>query len=167
MTLNLYAFYLGGSAPGANLELHDIQFAIGTNPEETYPTLARHWFGARDSLHIDAYGLIEWADGYRGSLSTDRPETDLRLYFVNMGGYRPGILAEEHEFGFFVAATSAEAKNKARQSLLNRHEHQHVDAVREVDQCLLLEKLDGYYIHLTPSPEGVPPYALWQGVEWI
>ncbi|WP_234395211.1 DUF1543 domain-containing protein [Acetobacter papayae] len=56
MTLKLYVFYLGGSAPGANLELHDIQFAIGSRPEDTYPTLARHWFGARDTLHIDAYG---------------------------------------------------------------------------------------------------------------
>ncbi|MBO1328753.1 DUF1543 domain-containing protein [Acetobacter suratthaniensis] len=167
MTLKLYVFYLGGSAPGANLELHDVQFALGTKPEDTYPTLARHWFGARETLHIDAYGLIEWADGHTVTLCREAPQTDQRLYFVNMGGYRPGILAEEHEFGFFVAASAAEAKNKARKHLLTQHENQHPDAVREVDQCLLLEELDGYYIHLTPNPEGVPPHALWQGAEWI
>lgn len=107
------------------------------------------------------------ADGYAVTLGTDKPETDKRLYFVNMGGYRPGVLAEEHEFGFFVASSAAEAKNKARDSLLTRHENQHPDAVREVDQCLLLKEFNGYYIHLTPKPEGKPPHAVWQGAEWI
>lgn len=42
--------------------------------------LRESWFDDKDKLHIDGYGKLEWADGYR-----------------------PDNLAELHEVGFFVA----------------------------------------------------------------
>ncbi len=35
----LLMFYVGGTAPGANIELHDVQFAAADRPEEAYPLL--------------------------------------------------------------------------------------------------------------------------------
>ena len=37
MTQKLFAVYLGGRAPKANIELHDVVFVVGESIEQTYP----------------------------------------------------------------------------------------------------------------------------------
>ncbi len=41
----LFIVYLGGSAPKANIELHDIQFVVGNTIEDTFEQLRSNWFG--------------------------------------------------------------------------------------------------------------------------
>lgn len=161
--LKLYVFYLGGSAPGANIEVHDVQFAVAHKPEDAYPSLISRWFGTRQSLHIDAYGCITWADGYAVTLSPEKPTSDRKLYFINMGGYLKGALREEHEFTFLVSATAQDAKARAKKNLLVEYQQQHRDNLMEVDECLPLEQIDGLYIHLVPQEKGQPVRAEWQG----
>lgn len=163
----LFIFYLGGSAPGASIEVHDVQFAVARRPEDAHEQLASRWFGIRKSLHIDAYGIIDWADGYRVSLQPEAPSSELRLYFINMGGYIPGALKEEHEFTFFVAASADAAKARARQTLLKGYKHRHRDNLMEVDDCIPLEEFNGLHIHLTRSDDGTPVTAAWQGYQRI
>ncbi|WP_099180999.1 DUF1543 domain-containing protein [Gluconobacter frateurii] len=165
--LKLYVFYLGGNAPGANIEVHDVQFAVAEKPEDAYPSLGERWFGIRNSLHVDAYGEVSWADGYAVTLSTTKPTSDKTLYFINMGGYAPDELKEEHAFTFLVASSEAEAKAKAKTCLLVGYDHQHRDNFMEVDDCLPLQQLDGLYITLTPQENGQPVTALWQGYKRI
>ena len=43
--MKLFAVMLGGTAPGANTELHDAVFAVGDTIESTYEQLMRQWFG--------------------------------------------------------------------------------------------------------------------------
>ena len=64
----LLMFYVGGTAPGANIELHDVQFAAADRPEEAYPLLREKWFGDKRKVHVDGYARIDWADGYDVSL---------------------------------------------------------------------------------------------------
>ena len=163
----LFIFYLGGSVAGANIEVHDVQFAVVERPEEAYEFLSSSWFGIRESLHIDAYGAVTWADGYRISLQPEPQTTDLRLYFINMGGYIQGSLKEEHEFTFLVAATDEIAKKRAKQVLLSGYKHQHRDNIMEVDDCIALEQLNGLYIHLSRSDDGESVTATWQGYKRI
>lgn len=165
--VELYIFYLGGAAPGANIEVHDVQFAVAHKPEDAYPSLAARWFGIRQSLHLDAYGSITWADGYAVTLSPDKPVSGKKLYFINMGGYLEGALREEHDFTFLVAETEEEAKARAKEELLLGYQHQHRDNLMEVDDCLPLEQIDGLYIHLTPQENGQPVRATWQGYRRI
>ncbi|MFT9298881.1 MAG: DUF1543 domain-containing protein [Gluconobacter sp.] len=165
--MNLYVFYLGGAAPGANIEVHDVQFAIANQPEDAYPSLAERWFGVRNSLHVDAYGVIAWADGHAVTLSPEKPVGGKTLYFINMGGYAAGELKEEHAFTFLVAASPEEAKATAKKTLLPGYDHRHRDNFMEVDDCLPLEQIDGLYIHLTPQEDGQPVTALWQGYRKI
>jgi len=82
---------------------------------------------------------------------------------VNVGGYRNDELAELHQFGLFVARNADEAKEKAKQVLLRDSAQQHKDDLAEVDDCLLLQALQGYHIHLRANPQGVPARPLWQG----
>ena len=163
----LFVFYLGGSAPGANIEVHDVQFAAVRKPEDAYPIMAEKWYGTRKGLHIDAYGIVDWADGHDVTLSPEKPAGSSRLFFVNMGGYLPGRLREDHQFAFFVAENEEDAKRKARNTLLVDYEHQHKDNLMGVDDCVLIDALEGQYVHLNPNPSGQPVRAIFQGVIWV
>ncbi|MDG0797744.1 DUF1543 domain-containing protein [Pectobacterium punjabense] len=165
--MHLYMFYLGGNAGKSNIEVHDIQFAAAEKPEDAWPSLREAWFGDPDKVHIDGYARITWADGYTVTLSETRPEDGNRLFFVNAGAYHPSTLAELHAFDLFVAKSAKDAKSKGLASLLNGALHQHKDNLKDVDDCLLLEKISGLYIHLTPSPAGTPFTPEWQGYQPI
>lgn len=165
--IKLYVFYLGGNARKSNIEVHDIQFAAVNKPEEAWPMLRKVWFGDKNKIHIDGYGRLEWADGYRVSLSTKPSNSAKKLYFVNVGGYSPDNLAELHEFDFFVAENAAEAKKKALGKLLVNSQHQHKDNLKDVDDFLLLESVNGYYVHLDEQESGSQFRPEWQGYQPI
>ncbi|KAA8998948.1 DUF1543 domain-containing protein [Affinibrenneria salicis] len=161
--VGLFMFYLGGNAGKSNIEVHDVQFAAVEQIEEAFPLLRAVWFGDKDKIHLDGYMRIDWADGYDIRLSTQPGSGDKRLYFVNMGGYRSDALAEQHEFGLFVAGSAQEAKQKAKESLLRDMAKQHKDNLKEVDDCLVLYSVNGYYLHLHENAQGTPALPQWQG----
>lgn len=165
--MNLYMFYIGGNAGRSNIEVHDIQFVAASEPKEAWPALRETWFGDSDKIHIDGYSRITWADGYSVTLSTEAPQSAERLFFVNAGGYRPDTLAELHEFDLFVAENAQHAKKKAMQTLLCGANHQHKDNLKDVDDCLLLEKVGDLFIHLTPCDSGHRDKPEWQGYQPI
>ena len=66
--MKLFLVYLGGTAPGANIELHDIRFVAGACIEDTYTQLREQWFGAKAGLHIDSYMQVSDIDGYAVSI---------------------------------------------------------------------------------------------------
>ena len=163
----LYLFYIGGTAGRSNIEVHDVQFAAVRHVADAYPSLRDAWFGDPSSLHLDGYAPIVWADGFDVSLAPEPDPSGLTLFFVNMGGYRPGVLPEQHEFGLFVARDPAGAKARARRSLLDGAGQRHKDDLREVDNCLLLAQVDGLFVHLAPNPNGTPMTPEWQGYRSI
>jgi len=159
----LYMFYVGGSAGRSNIEVHDVQFAAVARVEDAYPALRQAWFGDTDSLHLDGYTRVGWADGYDVSLGSTPCKSGLHLYFINMGGYSADCLAELHAFGLFVAPNEAAAKARARQILLQGAALRHKDDLREVDNCLALQELGGLHVHLRPNPHGSADRPEWQG----
>ncbi|STZ76789.1 DUF1543 domain-containing protein [Bergeriella denitrificans] len=163
----LYMFYLGGNAGHANIEVHDVQFIACNSWQEAVPALKALWFGDRDKIHIDGWQIVSWADGYDISLSEVPPNQAEKLYFVNVGGYRRGTLAEAHDFGLFVAATPAEAKQKALAALLPDSLIPHKDNLKDVDNLLPLSEVGGLHIHLTANPAGKPSEIGFQGYQPI
>lgn len=163
----LFMIYLGGSAPNAHLELHDVQFVIAPSIEETYQTLRQRWFGNRKGLHVDSYKQIIGADGYAVHISEKSQDSDLRLYFVNIGGYDKRQMAELHEFGLFVGVSPEEVKAKAKQTLLQGHAHLHKDNLVAVDSCLEITLLDNYYIHLSKTNHTYDLIPDWYGYHVI
>src|SRR4051812_4577682 len=103
--MKLFAVYLGGRAPKANTELHDVVFAVGENIEATYPQLVEKWFGDPRGLHLDSWLELDVVDGWRISLSNSPSSQPQKLFFVNMGAYDDSF-TELHASGFFVAATT-------------------------------------------------------------
>ena len=93
---SLFLVVLGGRTPRSQIELHDVRFVAGRSIDDTLPELRSQWFGSRQGLHLDAWMAVRAIDGWSvhlrrvEALPEPRPE---RLWFVNLGGYRPDSLA--------------------------------------------------------------------------
>jgi len=156
----LFLVVLGGRTATSLIELHDVRFVAGRSIEETLPELRRQWFGRREGLHLDAYMAVRAIDGWLVHLGREpgppRPE---RLWFVNLGAYRPDSLAELHHFGLVVARSAAAAKAQAKGQWLAGQLQRHKDDLCAVDDCLALEQLEllggeRWHVQLSPDPQG-------------
>jgi Domain of Unknown Function (DUF1543) len=164
---SLYMFYVGGKVKGANIEVHDVQFAIVDEPEVAFPAIAQRWFGEQMGLHVDVIQRINWVDGYDVSITTEPTTEKLGLYFVNMGGYLEGENFERHSFELFAAHDEAGAHAAAKARYLLDHLQPHRDALMDVDDCLKLDRIDGLHIELVPNARGSAEPPLFQGYKPI
>jgi len=159
--VELFLVVLGGRAPGCHIELHDVRFVAGATIESALPELRRQWFGRREGLHLDSYMAVRAVDGFAVSLGLEPAAPRLeRLWFVNLGAYRPDSLAELHHFGLVVARTPQAAKAAAKRQWLRGALQQHKDDLAAVDDCLAIEQLELlggelWHVQLEPHPEGL------------
>ena len=131
--------------------MHDVQFSVGETIEECYRDLQWKSVFSSDQLHIDAFLELKYIDGYEILLSHERKENELRLFFVNAGGYDVNKFWELHEIGFYIAKTSTEATQKALQVLCEWQDKKHRDDIYDVDDCIAIEQVQDYYISLIPT----------------
>ena len=145
----LYAVMLGGKHPSARIEVHDVVFAVGDSLPELYPQLKQQWFGLAKGLHIDAWMAIDGLEQYQVRLSLAQPMPDtLRLYFINLGGYVANEFGEAHRYVLMLASSKQQARAKARKYALKTWLQPHIDAVLDVDDCILIDQVDGHFVHL-------------------
>lgn len=151
--MKLFAIYIGGEHPGANIEVHDIRFVVAEAIEATHGALLAQWWGKPGSLHIDCWSEIARADGYEVSLRPEPFEGPERLYYVNLGGYDGKAFAEQHRNVFVVARDLPEAKARAIK-LADGWTDKHRDDMYEAEQAFALDgaaQSERLHIHLTPS----------------
>ena len=165
--MKLFMVYLGGTAPGANIEVHDIRFVVGETMKDTYAQLRQQWFGEAKGLHLDSYLEVHNIDGYQIKLVPQPVQQTQKLYFVNFGGYYPSHMAEQHEFMLCVASSAAEAKKRAKATLLTKAQSPHKDDLLALDDLIQLDQLQGYYIQLQPSGTSQAQQPDWFGYEVI
>ncbi|AXV64471.1 DUF1543 domain-containing protein [Pseudoalteromonas lipolytica] len=150
--MGLYLVYLGGRIQGCHIEMHDVRFVVGDKIEDTYSKLKAQWVGDKGSVHMDSYMHIQHIDGYKVEVIEGAHEQPEKLYFVNLGAYRADSLAEQHDFALYVARSSEEAKQRAKDSLLAGLTHLHKDDLHDVDDCFAIDLLDSNLtLKLTPS----------------
>ncbi|HEX5353681.1 MAG TPA: DUF1543 domain-containing protein [Rhodanobacteraceae bacterium] len=160
MTEHLIACVLGGGAPRARTELHDVAFAVGASLQAVHGQLLNSWFGDPHGLHVDAWCFLDSVKGYRVHLARTPPDNGLHLYFINIGGYRPGVFAEHHAWGFFAGKNKAGAKARAKQMLLQDHEQTHKDDLYDIDDCLQIGHIGEWHVHLTPDASTSDPHIV-------
>jgi len=158
----LFAVYLGGRADRCNIELHDVVFVVGPCIEETYPLLAKKWFGNLKGFHIDSYLHLKNVDGYEIELVKEPAAGDSlkKLYFINLGAYKSHEFTEYHQSAFYVAEAAPEAVRKAKSELCKGLETIHKDDVvmldhvsnYDMDDILEIGTVDEYFIRLKPAP---------------
>ncbi|MDB6442522.1 DUF1543 domain-containing protein [Pseudomonas sp. 21TX0197] len=148
----LYIVMLGGRHPRASIEVHDVLFAQADSLQQAYPQLRDAWFGSPKGLHIDSWLEVDGIDSYRVELGQLAPgPDDPRLFFINLGGYEPGVFGEAHRYLLVVAQNKAQARQLGRQRMPADWLKSHTDAVLEVDDCLPVDLVNGRYVHLVPG----------------
>lgn len=123
----LYMLGLGGQVPGANIEVHDIQFVVATSVEECYPAILTRWYGT--TLHLDSFTVIRCINDYEvviGGADCNR------LYLVVYGGYDPTIFDEIHRYHFVLASSPQEAKRQGKTDMIQFNHIDHIDEVVDV-----------------------------------
>jgi len=163
----LFLVVLGGRSTKANIEIHDVRWVVGSKIEDTFDALKKDWFGSPKDLHIDSYKKIICVDGYKVNLiNFEKDKKEKRqlvrnkkaqkyLWFVNIGGYIPTSMQEQHEFGLVVANSSSEAKNIAKSNWLLGCKKKHKDDIASLnilfgcDDCKLIQRIGNWKIELT------------------
>ncbi|MEC8208469.1 MAG: DUF1543 domain-containing protein, partial [Pseudomonadota bacterium] len=132
--------------------------------EQTYSKLKAQWVGDKSNVHMDSYMQIQHIDGYQVEVVDTQHHPAEKLYFVNLGAYRADSLAEQHDFALYVARSSEEAKQRAKESLLAGMTHLHKDDLHDVDDCFAIDLLDSNLsIKLTPSGQAQAMKPDWFG----
>jgi len=165
MNLSLFIVVLGGRSLKSNIEIHDVRWVLGETIEDTFPELRKQWLGKQSGLHIDSYKCIKYVDGYEIVLSKSNKDSlisgridDFSLWFVNLGGYNPKKMYEEHEFNLIVAKKAIEAKKKAKKNwesnLQSKHndDYSGINYLEQVDDLHPI-KIKNWEINLRPDPE--------------
>tara|TARA_Y100001968_G_scaffold39573_1_gene30158 strand:+ start:124 stop:681 length:558 start_codon:yes stop_codon:yes gene_type:complete len=166
MNLSLFIVVLGGRSLKSNIEIHDVRWVLGETIEDTFPELRKQWLGKKNGLHIDSYKCIKYVDGYEIVLSKSNKRNslistrigNLSLWFVNLGGYNPKKMYEEHEFNLIVANKAIDAKRKAKKSwdsnLKNKHNDDYscINHLEQIDDLHPI-KIKNWEINLIPDPE--------------
>lgn len=122
----LFMIKIGARPKGRLIEQHDMYFGIGDHISDFIDAINLHWPEVKNKWHLDAYRQITKVDHYhiswkpsdKGHKSQDvvAENYGLKLFFINLGGYRAGEFEEYHYKLLVVAATQADAIKQAKQT---------------------------------------------------
>lgn len=169
--VRLYMMLLGLTPPGRNTEQHDVFFGIAESPAALVTPIKAFWPEAQGKIHVDGWRAVQCVDGYDvvvvdrkafGKLASD----NIKLYFINLGGYKPGEFEEFHYKLLVAAPDKGKAISIAKKSAFYAHTGfstapSHVDDKfgidvddsNEIEDILPIETTRQYAIRLVPSTE--------------
>ena len=166
MNLSLFIVVLGGRTLKSNIEMHDVRWVLGESIEDTFHELRKQWFGNKQGLHIDSYKRVKYVDGYKiviskatKNKSIDSKSEDESLWFINLGGYDPKKMYEEHEFTLVVAKKAIDAKRKAKKNWKSNFKKKHnddysdINNFEQVDDVHSIKRIRSWEIKLISDPE--------------
>lgn len=167
--LKLYMLLLGSKAPKRNVEQHDYFFGIANSLKELVPDIKAFWPEAGASIHIDGWREVNQVDGFqikakhRISEYTSSPH---KLFFINLGGYQSGKLAEQHYIVLGVKDDRASAIQDAKKTVFfktnsvkgaNSHIDEKygidIDDIYRVEDILSPQHKEKYYLEIIPKAD--------------
>jgi len=121
----LYMILLGATPPGRTIEQHDIFFGIASDLKSLVPDIICYWPEADGRIHIDGWQEVQYAGSYevhvRDRAAQGVPADDVKLFFINLGGYKPGEFEEYHYKMVMAAKNKAEAIKLAKETAFYKH----------------------------------------------
>lgn len=157
---------IGCTPHGRNTEQHDVFFGVGTSLSDLVPQIENFWSNG-GTLHIDSWREITLVDGYAVKVELkDRSEinNDAGLFFLNLGGYKPGDLEEYHYKIITVAKDKGDAIKTSKQTAFYLHTgfkgaESHIDDkygididdVYAIEEILPADIKNKYAIRLEPA----------------
>jgi len=126
-SLKLFMVLLGSRPEGRMIEQHDIFFGIGHELRDLIPEMKAHWPEAKGRIHIDAWQEIKYANGHeihvhlKKNAQSLNADEQIKLFFINLGGYKPGDFEEYHYKMVVAAAERSLAIQTAKKTAFFRH----------------------------------------------
>ena len=124
-TPKLFMILIGCKPIGRHTEQHDVFFTIGNSLKEIVPQIKDFWPDS-GSLHLDAWREVTEVEGYsisilpKETIIKNTPE-EKKLFFINLGGYKPAEFEEYHYKLIAVGANKAEAIKISKQTAFYKH----------------------------------------------
>ena len=173
----LYMLLVGASPPGRHTEQHDVFFGIANSMKELLPDVVAFWPEARGKLHIDAWREVTTVDGYKVTVLRSPGHRDgTQLFFINLGGYKPGEFEEFHYKMLVAAPDKNEAMRQSKQTAFFKHTGfegatAHIDDKYGVDvddiyairEILPISMKASYSLTITPALPDTPEDKLHLG----
>lgn len=128
---------LGCKPHGRHTEQHDMFFSIAKELRDCVPEIISFWPSA-GKIHIDAWRNVSFVNGYKLEIVEKHQKksavSPAQLFFINLGGYKPGEF-EEYHYKMIIAADSREtAILQAKQTAFFKHnQSSHVDDKYGID----------------------------------
>ena len=160
---------LGCCPAGRLTEQHDVFFGIGPDIRSLIPQIKAAWKNS-GTIHLDAWREVNVVNGFRVEIvprENQKPPNENKLFFINLGGYKPGEFDEFHYKMLVVAKDKQSASALAKQSAFFKHtgfatapahidDHYGVDVddLHDVKDILPAIFKEQFAIQLTPGAEG-------------
>lgn len=171
--MKLFMLLLGCKPQYRNTEQHDVFFGIGNELKDLLPDIFNFWPEAKQKIHIDAWREVTQVDNYK--ITVIQKEQDgksiasaARLFFINLGGYKPNEFEEFHYKMLVAGEDKGVAIQKAKQTAFYQHTGfkgatSHiddkygidVDDIYEIGDILPASVKEKYAIQLTPAVNNV------------
>lgn len=125
--LYLYMAIIGCTPPGRFTEQHDVFFGIGASMKALLPEILQFWPEAKGKLHVDAWRKVTAVNGHSvtvvpaGGITEANDIQPLRLFFLNLGGYKPGEFEEYHYKMLIAAPDAGQAIASAKKTAFYKH----------------------------------------------
>jgi hypothetical protein len=173
-SLKLFMLLLGCKPQYRNTEQHDVFFGIGNELKDLLPDLFSFWSEAKQKIHIDAWREVTQVDNYTINIISReqriKPESGAaKLFFINLGGYKPGEFEEFHYKMMVAGEDKGAAIQQAKQTAFYQHTGfkgatSHiddkygidVDDIYEIADILPASVKEKYSIIISPATENIP-----------
>ncbi len=168
----LYMILLGCTPPGRHTEQHDLFFTINHSLQQAIPAINNFWPEVAGKIHIDAWREVTEVNGFKVEVvaKNDAPaDQSLKLFFINLGGYKAGEFDEPHYKLLVVAENLSDAIKQAKHTAWYKHNRfpgapSHVDDRFGVDVDDFFQVVDvlpedireKYSLFITPTTQPIP-----------
>lgn len=114
---------LGCTPQGRVTEQHDVFFGIGENLADLVSQMNIFWPEAKGKLHIDSWREVTVVGSFSIEVidKEDVEGKETNLYFLNLGGYKPGEFEEYHYKMLTVSSTLATAIKESKKTAFYKH----------------------------------------------
>jgi len=117
----LYMMMLGCRPSGRITEQHDIYFDIAHDLTELVPAIKASWPEAKGNIHLDAWRKVTLVDGFSVRVIDKTSKTEnisgYKLFFINLGGYRPNEFDEFHYKILVIAPNKTKAISNVKDTV--------------------------------------------------